>query len=153
MAIVECGFQDDSQGLASRKLLVWGPTLLVDIGFDPALFSGGRLDPTLKTGAPSIPALIDTGAGESCIDDGLARQLGLPLVDRAKLSGAGGAHELNVYLGHIHSPQLMWTQWGRFAGVRLGEGGQPHRALIGRAFLATMLMVYDGRTGTTRLAR
>lgn len=153
MPIVECGFPDDALGQADQKLIAWGPTLLVDIGFDQNLFATGEPGPTLSSTASRIPALIDAGARDSCIDDGLARKLGLPLVDRVTVSGAGGAHRLNVYLGHIHSPDLMWTQWGRFAGVRLGEGGQAHRGLIGRTFLSSMLLVYDGRAGATKLAR
>jgi hypothetical protein len=37
-------------------------------------------------------------------------------------------------------------------GVRLRAGNQPHQALIGRTLLAAMVLVYDGRDGSVRLA-
>jgi hypothetical protein len=40
---------------------------------------------------------------------------------------------------------------GVFAGVHLQEGGQLHRALIGRTFLRHYKMVYEGLTGTVTL--
>jgi hypothetical protein len=43
--------------------------------------------------------------------------------------------------------------FGRFAGVHLQVGGQAHRALIGRSFLAGCTLVYDGKRGSVLLAR
>ena len=98
-----------------------------------------------------VPALVDTGALESCIDIGLAEELGLPMVDRVRIAGAGGTHQAPVYLGHIFFPQIPDTQYGRFAGVRLSDGGQAHKALIGRTFLANYTMMYDGPSGRVAL--
>jgi len=125
--------------------------LLVRIGFDP------NFDPqAVPTGVPDLPdhhihALVDTGAGESCIDSALAMQLNLPIIDRRMVAGAHGAKEVNVHLAHIHVPLLAFTIYGPFCAVDLAAGGQAHLALIGRTFLRNFTMVYEGRTGTVTI--
>jgi hypothetical protein len=96
--------------------------------------------------------LLDTGAGESCIDDALAGEIGLPIVDRVIVSGIGGRTEVNVYLAHLIIPLLGYVQWGRFSGVLLKDGGHLHRALIGRTLLRDVLLVYDGQDGRVKVA-
>ncbi len=110
------------------------------------------------TGAPvaipsvQVPALIDTGASESCIDEQLAQQLQLPLINTTVRSGIGGSITLNVYLAHITIPSIV-VEYGQFTGVHLQAGSQLHKALIGRKLLDDVLLVYDGSTGIVRLAR
>jgi len=145
-----CGF-DDAPGVLGRDQLVsFGPTLLVRIGFDPTY------DPKNVKNVPALPrqmlpALVDTGAQTSCIDSQLALTLNLPIVDRQKVSGVHGAHEVNVHLAQIHVPSLAYTIYGTFAAVHLVSGGQHHQALIGRTALQNFLMTYDGRTGTVMI--
>jgi hypothetical protein len=67
--------------------------------------------------------------------------------------GVAGKQECNVYLAHLIAPVMAWFQWGLFYGVSLIEGGQVHQALIGRTFLQSMMLVYDGRTGRVQIAR
>jgi len=136
-----------------------GPTIAVAIGFNPDLFHS---DPAVVQQAiasthaqsPSqlVEALIDTGAFDSCIDEDLAQQLQLPLIDRQDGSGIGGQETFNVYLGHIRIAALGFIQYGRFMGVKLKAGNQPHQALLGRALLRGMILVYDGRDGSVKLA-
>ena len=143
MPIVECGFP---AGLslpiaspasppvtlsAADALELRGPTVLVDIGFDPAFF-GTTLPPVPGASAPPIaipsvqvPALLDTGASESCIDEQLAQRLQLPLIDTSTRAGIGGVITLSIYLAHIVIPTLA-IQFGRFTGVHLQAGGQHH---------------------------
>ena len=145
-----CGFDDIPGGSSGSQLLVsYGPTLLVDIGFDPAYkpFIGVPVP-----GIKGIHALVDTGATECCIDNLLAAQLNLPAVDRRVIAGAGGSHTANVYLAQVHIPSLNFTMVGAFAGVDLRAGGQIHSALIGRTLLNHFTMVYEGRTGTVTLS-
>ena len=159
MPIIECGFPAGLTGLsATDALALRGPTVLVGIGFDPAIF-GQNLPQVPATAsalgvipAVQVPALIDTGASDSSIDEQLAQQLQLPLIDQEQCSGIGGTIILNIYLGHIVIPTIS-TVYGRFTGVHLQAGGQHHRALIGRTPLKDALLVYDGRTGVVRLAR
>jgi hypothetical protein len=75
-------------------------------------------------------ALLDTGASDSCIDQGLADYLSLPLVDRWRAGGVGGSHEMNVYLAALTIPTLGITKNGLFMAVRLAESGQTHKVLI-----------------------
>lgn len=137
-----------------------GPSLLVDIGFDPTVLTqvaaGAPVQPPAAGTSPNVRqvlALIDTGAVESCIDDALAQQLQLPLVNQQQASGVGGIHTLNVYLAFIAMPLLATVQAGTFIGAQLSTGGQPHLALIGRTLLSDTLLIYDGRSGSVKLAR
>ena len=91
--------------------------------------------------------LVDTGAGESCIDDQLGIRLGLPIIDQRDIAGISGVKKANMYLAQIHIPSLSYTIYGSFAGVDLVGGGQVHQVLVGRTFLSAFKMVYDGTTG------
>ena len=154
MPTTKCGFTSILGGATGAELLTaHGPTLRVDIGFDP-----DYIDPLSQSTSPpklginSVGALVDTGASESCIDSGLAAQLNLPIVDRRYIAGAHGAEKVNMHLAHIHVPSLRFTIYGTFAGVHLQAGGMIHQALIGRTFLRNVTMVYEGLTGTVSIS-
>lgn len=152
MPIADCGFVDGDQGSAADLLELYGPTIPIDIGLDPDYEHG------VSTNIPTpaierVPALVDMGASESCIDAKLAEEIGLPIVDVQTISGVGGHHEVNVYLAHIYAPTLNTVQYGRFAGVDLADGGQVHRALIGRSLWRDVIMFYDGGNGLVTIAR
>lgn len=75
MPSVRCGFNDVEGGATGSQLLTtYGPTLLVDIGFDPDFEQVDGEGPPPKPDMAGIQALVDTGAGESCIDSALAAQ-------------------------------------------------------------------------------
>ena len=152
MRTTKCGFNDVPGGASGAELLVtYGPTLLVNIGFDPSFRPAQTNAP--KAGISGIQALLDTGAGESCIDSLLAAQLNLPIVDRQTVAGVGGSHTVNMHLAQVAVPSLGVTIHGKFAGVHLAAGGMRHQALIGRTFLRAFefTMVYEGATGTVTL--
>lgn len=150
MPTTKCGFTSAPGANNGDELLMfYGPTLLVDIGFDPAFKLGG---PTPAPGIQGVAALVDTGATESCIDNLLAATLNLPIVDRRRIGGVGGAHEVNMYLAQVRVPSLNFTIYGAFAGVQLAAGGQQHQALLGRTFLRAFTMVYDGKTGDVTIS-
>lgn len=131
------------------SLVTLGPTIGIQVGFDPD-YEPGRGDPPALP-PDEYPALIDTGAVESCIDVTLASALGLAVVDRVWASGVFGPTEANTYLAQVFIPALNHTLIGEFAGVHLLEGGQVHVALIGRTFLRHHRLVYDGRSGEVTL--
>ena len=143
MPQVECGFPGQVNGLVQ-----YGPTLQVRIGFDPGSISGGDLN-LPDTG---YHALVDTGAGESCIDSSIAANLSLLVIDRQRVAGVHGAGEVNVHLAQILIPSLDIAISGRFTGVHLYAGGQPHGALIGRTLLQYVTMIYNGITGSVIIA-
>lgn len=151
MPILDCGFPGTYDPEAEKKLAFWGPTLWVDVGFDLKVHSGSRVAPP-ESQIKNVPALLDTGARESCIDDNLAQKIGLPVIDQQTVSGVGGSLTVNVYLGHIHIPALNYIQRGNFSGVLLTDGGQEHVALLGRSMLQDMQMVYNGLNGTVTLS-
>ena len=153
MPSAECGWTSVSGGAPGSVLLEqYGPTIPVNIGFDPAHrpTPGG---PPPVAGIRGIPALVDTGAMASCIDSLLAAQLNLPIIDRRIISGVGGPQQVNVHLAQVHIPSLSCTQYGIFAGVHLTAGEQPHQALLGRSFLQGCTMVYEGQTGRVTISR
>ena len=142
-------------------LVVRGPSIAVDVGFEAGLFETdpakvsatvNSLNLSANLSFRLVSALIDTGAMESCVDEDLAKELQLPLIDKGKCSGVGGPHELNVYMGHIRIVPLNFIQYGRFVGAKLREGGQMHQALLGRTLLQNMILNYDGRTGAVTLS-
>jgi gag-polyprotein putative aspartyl protease len=149
MVKVLCGFVDGPNGTAQGMLVEYGPTLLVDIGFDPD-YAPGKPLPNLAS--KGVHALVDTGATASCIDSGLAMRLNLPVIDRQRVGGIGGVHEVNMHLGHVYIPTLQKVIIGQFAGVELVAGGQPHVALIGRTFLQHFTLIYEGRTGSVSIS-
>ena len=120
---------------------------MVHVGFDPN-FQQKKVP---AFGNDLLPALVDTGAIMSFIDNDLALKLALPVVDRQKISGSNGEHEVDTYLAQIHVPDLNFTVTGAFGGVGLHAGGQRHQVLMGRTFLQHFKMVYDGMTGDVEL--
>jgi hypothetical protein len=151
MPETRCGFESVEGGASGSELLVIiGPTLIVDIGFDPNYRPGPSAKPV--PGMRGLQALVDTGAAESCIDNLVGHDLSLPVVDRRPVAGAHGARPANIYLAQVHISTLSFTIYGQFAGVDLAAGGQVHRALIGRTFLRHFTMVYEGNTGTVTLS-
>jgi hypothetical protein len=98
-----------------------------------------------------IKALIDTGAGGDCIDDDLARELGLPITDEGEISGVGGRHPALIYTARLYVPSLDRLLFQPFTGVKLQEGDQWHRVILGRPFLRRYRLVYDGKDGTVTL--
>jgi predicted aspartyl protease len=151
MARTNCGFSDTPQTSGRDLLAALGPTLLVDIGFDPNFDPRNNPIQIPVPGIRDVQALVDTGATESCIDSLLAAQLKLPVVDRRRIAGVGGAQEVNVHLAQVRVPSLDQTIYGAFAAVHLAAGGQAHLALLGRTFLQHFTMTYEGRTGTVTI--
>ena len=138
------------EGERSDLLVRMGPSITVVVGhLDPA---SGDPKMAVDKANETVPALVDTGAVESCIDDQLAKKLGLPVIDKQLCAGAGGTSTHDVYLAFITIPPLNFNQYGRFMGVHLAAGGQAHQVLLGRTLLSRMVMFYDGITGCVRMA-
>jgi len=93
-------------------------------------------------------ALIDTGASDSAIDEQLATNLQLPIIDRQTLGGVAGPKVHNVYMGQIEDTNMKRASRGRFAGVTLQ---QHFSVILGREFLQNTVFIYDGATGRIQL--
>ena len=145
MPTVRIGF-DEIAGLPSPGQLVqYGPTIPVQVGFDPEYYPVSSEPPNLPD--HMYPALVDTGATTSCIDSDLALNLGLPIVNRRIIAGVHGISTVNIHLAQIYVPDLEFTDYGEFAGVHLSAGGQPYFALLGRTFLLDFTMTYRVERG------
>ena len=101
---MKCGFGEQS------LLVQFGPTVSVDIGFDPVWRLGDGRPPA--PGIAGIIALVDTGATESCIDNLMAANLGLPIVDRKPIAGISGVTTANVYMAQVHVPAMSFIIYG-----------------------------------------
>lgn len=139
MPTVNCGFS------GGYELARHGPTIAVAIGFDPDYQPSARVRPNLPPNR--YPALVDTGAIESCIDAELAETLNLMPFGTRQATGAGGAFDAIEYMAQIYIPELRFTVVGPIASAPLRASGHPYYALLGRTFLRHFSMHYDGRTG------
>ena len=137
MPLADAGFVDPGGKPDHAALVEFGPSLEVVVSsfVDP---------PQPPTEGHTTHALVDTGATQSCIDMQVAESLGLPVVDFVMMAGAAGASRHPLYAARVAIPALEIFQFGAFAGVDLAAGGQPHRVLLGRTFLAGTVMIYDG---------
>jgi hypothetical protein len=148
MSSAQAGFKKGTAGATPADLLVQlGPTLMVDIGLKSRSSAGSTPDLPTK----NVRALIDTGAGGDCIDDELAKSLGLPISDEGEISGIGGKHHAFIYTARIYVPQLKQLLFQPFTGVKLEQGGQWHRVILGRTFLRPYFLTYDGMSATVEI--
>jgi hypothetical protein len=146
--LAQAGFKTGKGGRTTADLLAdLGPTLLVNLGLKSRSPAGERPGLPIK----GVRALIDTGAGGDCIDDELARRIGLPATDEGEISGVGGRHYALVYTARLYVPALDRMVFQRFTGVKLQEGEQWHRVILGRSFLCIYRMTYDGSTGQVEI--
>ncbi len=149
MSSVQAGFKAGKAGATPADLLAQlGPTLLVDIGLKSRSRAGGPPDLPLK----KVRALLDTGAGGDCIDDDLAKSLGLPITDEGEISGVGGKHHAFIYTARIYVPPLDKLLFQQFTGVKLAEGEQWHQVILGRPFLRHYRLIYSGADGQVELS-
>ena len=148
MSSVQAGFKVGKAGATPADLLVRiGPTLLVDIGLKSRSSAGERPDLPQK----KVRALLDTGAGADCIDDELAKSLGLPISDEGEISGVGGKHHAFIYTARLYIPKLDRLLFQPFTGVKLQQGEQWHRVILGRSFLRPYRLTYNGPDGQVEL--
>src|SRR5271156_4907479 len=116
MARTKCGFDNVLGGAPGLVELVYpGPPRAVTISFDPQFVFTGHNPP--PAAGLTVRALVDTGATESCIDNMVAAQLNLPIIDRRPIAGVGGAHTANMHMAQIFVPSLNFWIYGTFAGV------------------------------------
>jgi predicted aspartyl protease len=93
----------------------------------------------------SALALVDTGATHSCVEEQLAQNLNLPIINQQQVTGVAGPQTHNIYLAQLSISSLGLSYRGQLIGVQLGA---PFQVIVGRDFLARTLTIYDGGTLT-----
>jgi hypothetical protein len=131
-----------------------GPLIQVTVqpqhGIAQAQAAQGKASTTSKSGF----ALIDTGASNTCIDEKLAKDLQLPVIDVGFMMSASHAktpcqiYPVNLIL---HAPpNLLHFQSIRACGAALKGHGVD--ILIGRDILSACIFFYNGPRGEIALA-
>ncbi|MBV9224147.1 MAG: hypothetical protein JO185_26645 [Acidobacteriaceae bacterium] len=129
-----------------------GPILNVAVGLERSM-SAGLLASGNQVPIPvATVALIDTGASNTCVDNDLAVQLGLPVVDTMKMTSASH-HEVEQPAYPI-SIEIIGTQIQFSVPKAMGAqlAAQGLGLLIGRDVLAAFTMFYNGPTGQITLS-
>lgn len=135
----------------SIALLQRGPVIQVSVTIEQnagkALVTQGKPLPAPKTGL----ALIDTGATGTCIDEKVAQELGLPVIDVAKMTSATHVdQQCNVYPVQINIPPILVLNSPRTMGAALAAQGL--MVLIGRDVLRNCNLFYNGPAGQFTLS-
>ncbi len=129
-----------------------GPRVQVSIGVGQQL-AAQLLQEGKELPAPiSGLALIDTGASGTCVDEQIAAQLKLPVIDVVKAASATEEEaERNVYPIQIEVTGLPITiNAPRAMGAPLQVQG--FHVLIGRDLLQHCVLVYNGLVGSFSLS-
>jgi len=96
-------------------------------------------------------ALIDTGASQCAIDEQIARELGLPVVDVGKMGSASHEeHPCNLYPVQFSIGPALVFQAPRTMGAVLAAKG--YIAIIGRDVLRHCVLICNGPVGQVTLS-
>ena len=99
-----------------------------------------------------LSALIDTGATVCGVSYTVLQALGVQPTRTIAISGVSGPNPHGVFVVDFNVPlgaQSLKSANREVVGFNLGA---PYQALIGHDFLAGMMLVYHGPTGTWTLA-
>jgi len=151
-----CGLSEPPRFSARVASTANGPTPVVDTGSGTESRQGRGTHPDLPD--DGCRALVDTGTSASSIDDDLASNRDLPVMDRSAAEGAGGTRPAAIHLARALVPGLGLPAFGDFAGAKLSRGTQrpnnlEHRVLPGRAFPGHLRMCRDGRKGAATTSK
>lgn len=128
-----------------------GPCIQVTVSVAQAiaeqLVQQGKVVPEPISGM----ALIDTGASSTCIDQGAAEKLGVPVINVVKMASASHAEtDANVYpiAIEIIGPGININATAMGAAL----AAQDLLVLIGRDVLQHGMLVYNGVAGSITLS-
>lgn len=105
-------------------------------------------------GARSIrvrDAVWDTGSMASAIDSGLARELGLPMIDASAIATLGGLVETSQYFVEIGLAEGMTVGPTRVNAVDMSSRPDGMRMLIGMDVISKGRLTVDSASGVTRM--
>ena len=134
------------------QLRSFGPTVLVNVGFDSMFVPGSTDIPRSRD--KDILALIDTGATTSAIDIQFADKIGLPRSKHEEtIADASGTRTVPTFSAQIYIPSLDYTMNKNLLGANLAQDDPPIQILLGRDFLSNCAMFYNGLSGQVTLLR
>ena len=151
MIEAQCGYDHAPAGRGRALLAHYGPSLIVNIGFDPDFVSGFGDVP--KPDEKGLDALIDTGASDNYLDRALTDAMALPLIDQDEISSPLGKQVVNLHLAQFHIIALKKVISTKVASVNLRANGIEFDVLLGRTFLQDYVFTYDGTTGRAAIKR
>ena len=97
-------------------------------------------------------ALIDTGATSTCVDEGIAKQLGLPVVDVVSIASASHPDaKQNVYPALIEVVGIP-IKFNALRAIGVPLANQGIQVLIGRDLLQHCTLFYNGMIGSFTLS-
>jgi predicted aspartyl protease len=97
-----------------------------------------------------VSPFIDTGASNTCVDDQVAQELGLPVIDVGYMQSASHEkHQCNIYPVQIITPVVTLNS-PRTMGAALASQGL--LILIGRDVLQSCTLFYNGSVGQFTLS-
>jgi predicted aspartyl protease len=137
---------------SSQALVGRGPVIQVAVGLErsmsTALLSTGGKVPTPVNGI----ALLDTGVSTTCVDNSVAAQLSLPVVDTMKMTSA--SHEAVDQPAYPINVEIIGTpiQFSLPKAMGANLATQRLSLLIGRDALALFTVFYNGPTGQITLS-
>lgn len=100
-----------------------------------------------------IKGLIDTGASDCIIDEALAKELNLSFLGQEEVSTPNGISHQSIYKVSLFVPETKFQYQGRLIEGNLREHDQVHEVLLGRDFLSTVIMIYNGKGGKYKLKK
>jgi predicted aspartyl protease len=134
-----------------KDLERFGPRLEIAVG--PPIIRGRKergFTASSKLGErfPRMPAMVDTGAGRTVLTPLAIQTAGLALVDRTKVTRAGGIEQkVGVHAASIRFPRYKIATIEVIQVLCCELPEQPIQCLIGRDIISRWLFTYDGRSG------
>lgn len=123
---------------AITNVIVMPPSSVV-----AALKKSGKPIPKART----IPAMIDTGASITAIDEAVARSIGLTQTGSTTVAGVTGVSQRPIFGAELRLSEPVRVKWdpAQIVGVLLGNPS--FSMLIGRDLLSDLALNYQGKQG------
>lgn len=122
--------------------------IIIQIGVAAAGSFGHSTNGRKPVAIQQIPALVDTGATNTCLSPAVINELGISAVGKIPIQGVGGVHPTNIYrvdLMLIYGPQQMVRPNIQITEFKAGIHS-PFQALLGLDVLGdgVLTMSFDG---------
>ena len=138
--------------MITEHLRTSGPIMPILVGIPDSVAQAFRAQGQTPPPPAELNALVDTGASITAIRVDVAARLGLPPTGSVGLAGVGGTSQQTLFGSKVSFPENGLV----FDAVALV--GSPQQfpdfdVLIGRNFLCSMILTYDGPRGGFSLTK